>query len=71
MLNPFIQLPPSGKEKKVQDETEESYAQMHGYSVDSASPKPSMGLFVGKLLIRMGEKLVKEQIPLGSTREHA
>jgi hypothetical protein len=71
MLNPFIQSPHSHKTRKVRDETEESFAQMYGRSVDSASPRPSMGLFFGKLLIRMGEKLVKENVPLKSRREHA
>ncbi len=71
MLNPFIQLPPSGKPRKPQDETEEAYAQMYGTNMDCACPKPTMGLFVGKLLIRMGTKLTKEQIRMESTREHA
>ncbi len=71
MLNPFIQLPPDHKQRKPTPLTEESIAQLYGHSVDTASPRPSMGLWVGRLLIRMGQKLSKEDIRLKSSGEHA
>jgi hypothetical protein len=71
MLNPFLQSVSPEKRKKLAEESEESFAQMHGYSMDSASPRPTVGLWVGKLLIRMGQKLTKEDVPLNSNRQNA
>ncbi len=72
MLNPFLNpMPTQQKPKKTVANTDESIAQTFGHSLDTASPRPSMGLLLGKLLIRMGEKLAKEETPLKSTREGA
>ncbi len=70
MLNPFMQFVEREKEKENARWREESLAEMVGHSVDTASPRPSMGLWVGKLLIRMGEKLVKQDMPLNTHREN-
>jgi hypothetical protein len=71
MMNPLIPMLPPEKRQKPVRESEEAYIQMYGHSVDSASPRPSMGLFLGRLLIRMGQKLTKEEFPLESSRENA
>jgi hypothetical protein len=71
MLNPFIQVGPEEKRRKSTNEVEEYAAQVTGYSVDTASPRPPMGLWLGRLLIRMGRKLAKEDVDLKITRENA
>ncbi|HEX8992549.1 MAG TPA: hypothetical protein VF784_12795 [Anaerolineales bacterium] len=70
MLNPFIQIGADEKRRKSMNEAEE-YPQMNGYSVDTASPRPPMGLWLGRLLIRMGRKLAKEDVDLKISRENA
>ena len=70
MLNPFIHLLPPEKRQKPTLDTEESIAQTYGHSLDTASPHPSVGLLVGKLLIKMGEKLANQDQPMKSTREN-
>ena len=53
------------------NEAEEYASHLTGYSVDTASPRPPMGLWLGRLLIRMGQKLTKEDADLKITRENA
>jgi hypothetical protein len=44
---------------------------MYGHSIDTSTPHPSMGLWVGKLLIRMGEKLAGRNAVLKTDKEKA
>ena len=71
MLDPFVQLASSEKGKKFAGPAGETFGEMYGHSIDTASPRPSVGLWVGRLLIRMGEKLAKQDIPLKRDRENA
>ncbi len=71
MLDPFVQIVSDEREKKLTGRAGESIAEMYGHSVDTASPRPSMGLWVGRLLIRMGEKLTKQNPALKANRENA
>lgn len=71
MLNPFIQVGADEKRRKHMNEAEEYASHLTGYSVDTASPRPPMGLWLGRLLIRMGQKLAKEDADLKVTRENA
>ena len=71
MLDPFIQIVADEKGRKLNDRTGETIAEMYGHSVDTASPRPSMGLWVGRLLIRMGEKLTKQSGSLRTEKEEA
>ncbi len=71
MLNPFIQIGAEEKRRKTMNEAEEYASQLTGYSVDTASPRPPMGLWLGRLLIRMGQKLAKENADLKITKENA
>ena len=71
MLNPFVQFVSDERGKKLAGPTGDSIGEMYGHSIDTASPRPSVGLWVGKLLIRMGQKLTKEDIPLKMDREDA
>ncbi len=71
MLDPFVQIVSDEREKKLTGRARESIAEMYGHSVDTASPRPSMGLWVGRLLIRMGEKLTKQNPALKANRENA
>ncbi len=71
MLNPFIQIGAEEKRRKGASETEESVVQVYGHSADTASPRPAMGLWLGRLLIRMGKKLAKEDMNLKMDRERA
>jgi hypothetical protein len=70
MLNPFIQSPRTEKDRPRLTE-DEALVQLHGQSLNKDAAQPSVGLWVGKLLIRMGEKLTKEDMQLKSTRERA
>lgn len=71
MLNPFVQLVSDEREKKISGRTGESIAEMVGHSIDTASPREPMGLWLGKLLIRMGEKLSGQDSTLKATKEKA
>lgn len=64
MYDPLMHMPQPDKRQDPWLDTEEAMGQMYGRSVSSASPRPSMGLFIGKLLIRMGQKLVKDESAL-------
>jgi len=69
MLNPWLQ--PGPTEKRRQNRTaQELSAQIYSHSLDTSTPRPSVGLWVGKLLIRMGEKLAKQDDQLKSIREN-
>ena len=71
MLDPFIQIVADEKGRKLNDRTGKTIAEMYGHSVDTASPQPSMGLWLGRLLIRMGEKLAKQDGSLRTEKEEA
>jgi len=71
MLNPFLHPMPEQKPRQNHGEVEEYTAQMYGHSLDTASPRPSVGLWVGRLLIRMGHMLTKEDADLQTSREHS
>lgn len=71
MLNPFIQLGPKEEGNQKNAAAEEFSVQMYGHSLDTSTPRPSMGLWVGRLLIRMGQKLTKQDAQLKSIRENA
>jgi hypothetical protein len=76
MLDPFVQIVSDEREKKLTRRTGhgrigETIAEMYGHSMDTASPRPSMGLWLGRLLIRMGEKLSNQNPSLKSDREKA
>lgn len=71
MLNPFIQIGAEEKRRKTKNEAEEYIEHLTGYSVDTATPRPPMGLRLGRLLIRMGRKLAKEDVDLKISRENA
>jgi hypothetical protein len=70
MLNPFLQTEPGKKSRKIIGGNEEYAAQQHGRSLDNMPPQPSMGLWIGRLLIRIGKKLSREDIALKSAREN-
>ena len=71
MLNPFLQAEAGKKRRLIMGGNEESAAQEHGQTLDSFTPRPSVGLWIGRLLIRMGKKLSKEDIALKNARENA
>ncbi len=71
MFDPFVQIASDEKGKKLNGRAGESIAEMYGHSIDTASPRPSMGLWVGRLLIRMGEKLTKQDVSLNTDKEKA
>lgn len=70
MLNPFLQ-PVKSDKRRTTPLSEEKTAQIYGHSVDSASPRPHMGLWVGRLLIRMGQKLTKQSDELNEIKGQA
>ncbi len=70
MLNPFLQPEPGKKGRLILGGNEESAAQEFGHTLESTS-QPNLGLWIGRLLIRMGEKLSKEDTALKNARENA
>ncbi len=71
MLNPFIQIGTEEDRRKGANEIDKAVVQAYGHSLDTASPRPAMGLWLGRLLIRMGQKLAKEDRNLKMNRERA
>jgi hypothetical protein len=71
MLNPFLQPVPAEKQAHPQNDRHELTANVYGHSLDTAVPHPNVGLWVGRLLIRMGEKLASEDIESKKSRENA
>ena len=71
MFNPFLQTEPRKKRWQIIGGNEESTAQKQGRILDSMPEQPSMGLWMCRLLIRMGKKLAREDTALKSAREHA
>ena len=71
MLNPFLQPTPRVNGRKNRPTDGQAAAQMYGQSLDTSSPRPHVGLLVGRLLIRMGEKLVNEEHELKTTGQNA
>lgn len=71
MLDPFLQLASDERLRKLNGRTGQSIAEMYGHSIDTSTPHPSMGLWVGKLLIRMGEKLAGRNAVLKTDKEKA
>lgn len=70
MLDPFLQLPP-GKPHSLFAESEEQHAQKYGRVVEgSAGRRSGPGLWLGRLLIKMGTKLAKQDVELKTMREH-
>lgn len=70
MLNPFLQPIRPDRQRHTNAASEEAAAQMYGHSLDTASPHPSVGLWVGRLLIRMGETLTRQNHELKELKEH-
>lgn len=71
MLNPFLQPIRPDKQRRTTAAAEEAAAQMYGHSLDTASPHPSVGLWVGRLLIRMGEMLAHQDNEMKELKERA
>lgn len=68
MFNPFLQQPlPTEKRHHSQAINGDLPAGFYGHSLDK--DRPSVGLRIGRLLIRMGEKLAKQDVELKTTRE--
>jgi hypothetical protein len=71
MLDPFVQIVSDEREKNIHGRTGTTIAEMYGHSIDTSTPHPSVGLWVGRLLIRMGEKLSGRSVPLSPQKEKA
>ncbi len=71
MLDPFVQIVSDEKGKRLHTTGGETFGEMYGHSIDTASPHPGVGLWLGKLLIRMGQKLAKQEVSMKMDREKA
>ncbi len=71
MLNPFLQPMPEKQKHQVQTDSDMPKVQMYGHSLDTATPRASVGLLVGRLLIRMGQMLAKQDSEPDNTKEKA
>ena len=71
MMNPFLQIPPekTGKNRTALDD--EMAAQLYAQTIRSSTPRKNVGLWVGKLLIKMGKKLAEQDIEMKTSKEHA
>ena len=70
MLNPFIQnLPPKKLNSKAKND--DLTAEQYPGAAENLAPRVDAGLWLGKLLIRMGEKLVKQDIEMKGTKQSA
>jgi len=69
MFNPFLQPLPTEKRRHNPATNGDFPAEFYGHSLDTSSPRPSVGLWIGRLLIKMGEKLAKQDVELKTTRE--
>ncbi len=72
MFNPFLlQALPPERPGLFTDE-EEKFAHHHGRVVTGVLPHgPGVSLYIGKLLIRMGARLAKQDIEFKASTEHA
>jgi hypothetical protein len=70
MYNPFLFPTKTERPRRLTVATEEAIAQLHGRSVDS-NGHADAGLWLGRLLIRIGEKLARQDIELGHLKGHA
>ncbi len=70
MLNPFLQTEAGKNRRLIMGGSEETAAQQYGHTLEGMS-QPSVGLWIGRLLIRIGEKLAKKDSALKNARENA
>jgi hypothetical protein len=71
MMNPFLQVPPPKADKSRLALSEEQAAHQYSRTVSIPAPRSNLGLFIGKLLIRMGKKLAEQDIEMKTSKEHA
>jgi hypothetical protein len=71
MLDPFLQELPDKKQRQTKASNEDFSVEMYGHSLDTSKPHPSVGLWVGRLLIRMGERLAKQDTDLHTIKGHS
>jgi hypothetical protein len=71
MMNPFLQVPAQkpGKGRKAMND--ELAAEQYAQSESNRAPHGNIGLWVGNLLIRMGNKLTQQDIDMKTSKEHA
>jgi hypothetical protein len=70
-MNPFLQVPPPKTGKTRSAMNEEQAAQEYTSLVKSSAPRSNIGLLVGNLLIRMGNKLAEKDIEMKTSKGHA
>jgi len=70
MLNPFMQDLPRKRNGRV-SKNESLAAEQKPVVVETFTRRPSAGLWLGKLLIRMGEKLAKQDVQWKGTKQSA
>jgi hypothetical protein len=70
MLNPYIQSP-QGRKPRPAILEEDEMLQKYGRQTAAPVRRTSVGLWVGRLLIRMGEKLTRQEESLKPIRHHA
>ena len=70
MLDPFVQAHTTDDINRPAL-NEEDFAQFYGHSLDTSTPRPSVGLWFGRLLIRMGARISGERVTLNSSKESA
>ena len=70
MLNPYIQnLPPKRTDKTAKNDN--LAAEQYARTIENSASEVDAGLWLGKLLIRMGEKLTKQHVELKGTKQSA
>jgi hypothetical protein len=71
MMNPFFQIPPEkpGRNRTAMDD--EMAAHQYAQTSKGSAPRKNIGLWVGKLLIRMGKKLAEQDVEMITSKERA
>ncbi len=70
MLNPFINNPSYKSEKDFRAESEKSRSHQYAYPIAHSSKPSHWALWIGNLLIRMGENLTQGNFITKSTHEN-
>ncbi len=71
MMNPFLQVPPQQARKDRKTMNDELSAEQYAQLLSKSAPRRNLGLWIGSLLIRMGNRLAQQDIEMKTSKEHA
>jgi hypothetical protein len=71
MMNPYLQVPPKQAEKARKVMNDELTAGQYAEILSKPAPRRNLGLWIGSLLIRMGNRLAQQDVEMKTSKEHA